>query len=75
MIIEEGDIHNWLVKIIAWGEKLLLMRSHFLEPEQIVSMCRFDPRAKIELIREKGIAWVIISKNIDNIKRRKRGLR
>jgi len=69
MIIEEPDIHHWLVKLVAWGEKLLLMRSHFIEPEQIMSMCQFSPTARVELIRDKAIAWVIISKAIDTIER------
>jgi demethylmenaquinone methyltransferase/2-methoxy-6-polyprenyl-1,4-benzoquinol methylase len=67
IIIEEGDINHWMVKLVSWGEKLLLMRSHFISPEQIVSMCRFNPTVKIEIVREKVMAWIIISKNIDTI--------
>jgi len=69
MIIEEPNIHHWSIKLIALGEKLLFMRSHFIKPERIASMCQFDPTAKVELIREKGIAWVIISKSNDTIER------
>ncbi len=71
IIIEEGDIHHWLVKLVAWGEKVLFMRSHFLPPERIVSMCQFEKNAKVELLREKGLAWVIIFKSIDTIERSK----
>lgn len=35
LIIEEPDIRRFVVKLIALGEKLLLMRSHFLTSLQI----------------------------------------
>lgn len=38
IIIVEPDIHRFAVKLIAVGEKLLLMRSHFLPWEKIVSL-------------------------------------
>ena len=62
IVIEEGDIHNWLVKLIAWGEKCLLMRSHFLPFRQIEAMCQFDESAAVNILRRKGVVWVIISK-------------
>jgi len=62
MVIEEPNIHHWLVKLVSWGEKLLFMRSHFISPEKLVSMCNFNHTAEVTLIQEKGIAWVIISK-------------
>lgn len=62
IVIEEPDINHFLVKLIALGEKVLLMRSHFLKPERVAAMCRFDPSAKIEINRKKGIACVIITR-------------
>ena len=62
MIIEEPNINHFAVKLIAFGEKLLLMRSHFLKPEKIVSMCHFDQSVVVDLIEENGIAWIIVIK-------------
>ncbi len=62
IVIEEPNIHNFAVKLIALGEKLLLMRSHFIPPEEIVAMCRFDPQAQVDLVHGKGISWIIITR-------------
>lgn len=62
LIVEEPDIRHWLVKLIALGEKLLLMRSHFLKPSKIKAMCSYIDVEKIEVRTEKGFAWIIISK-------------
>jgi ubiquinone/menaquinone biosynthesis C-methylase UbiE len=35
LLIEEPDIHRLIVKFIALGEKVALMRSHFISAEQI----------------------------------------
>lgn len=63
MVIEEPDINNFLVKLVAFGEKIALMRSRFISPEKIMEMCRFEDLDSIQLIKRKGIAWVIITKN------------
>jgi ubiquinone/menaquinone biosynthesis C-methylase UbiE len=62
IVIEEGDIKNWFVKLVALGEKCLFMRSHFLTDNQIKAMCHFDESANIEISRKKGVVWIIISK-------------
>jgi len=62
MIIEEPDINNFLVKLVALGEKLLLMRSHFLAPQKIIEMCQFSDDTTVELLLKKGIAWIIITR-------------
>jgi len=62
MVIEEPDIQNFVVKLIALGEKLLLMRSHFLKPDIIAKMCRFDQNVKTEIHRYRGNAWIIITR-------------
>ena len=62
IVIEEPDIANFWVKLIAVGEKILLMRSHFLNPDRIAAMSQFGEDATIEIRRNGGIAWIIITK-------------
>jgi len=62
MVIEEPDIRNFYVKLIAIGEKLLLMRSHFISPPKISKMCQFTGQAFREIHVDGGIAWIIITK-------------
>jgi ubiquinone/menaquinone biosynthesis C-methylase UbiE len=38
IVIIEPDIRQFVVKLIALGEKILLMRSHFLAAEKIISL-------------------------------------
>lgn len=65
LIIEEPDIHHWVVKLIALGEKVLLMRSKFLKPEKILAMARYDDASDKYLRSQNGIAWVIIDKKLN----------
>jgi SAM-dependent methyltransferase len=61
IIIEEPDIHSLGVKFIALAEKLALMRSRFLSPQQIMSL--FQEKSsfmRVEL--ENALAWIIIEK-------------
>lgn len=62
LIIEEPDIQHLMVKIIALGEKILLMRSKFLKPKDILALARFDDVGNIQVSSKKGVAWVIIDK-------------
>jgi len=59
IVIEEPDIRTFGVKLIALAEKLLLMRSHFLSPIQIVSLF---PNVESNIVAEDSSAWVVISK-------------
>jgi len=59
IVIEEPDIRAFGVKLIALGEKLLLMRSHFLAPEQIAKLF---PSGDSEIKTKESSAWVIIKK-------------
>ena len=61
IVIEEPDIRTFAVKLIAVGEKLLLMRSHFLSPEKIVELFSFDS-SKASLYATEGNAWVVVEK-------------
>ena len=62
IVIEEPDISNFWVKLIAVGEKLLLMRSRFLRPETIAQMAEQYDDADVSVKKSKGVAWVIIEK-------------
>ena len=61
LVIEEPDIREWSVKVIAVFEKLVLMRSHFLSPQQIVAL--FPHRqAKVSIDTKGYNAWVSVEK-------------
>jgi demethylmenaquinone methyltransferase/2-methoxy-6-polyprenyl-1,4-benzoquinol methylase len=64
IIIEEPDIHNFFVKLIALGEKILMMRSRFVSPDQIARLGDFSENATVEIKKQGGIAWIIIEKKI-----------
>ena len=65
IIIEEPDIDNFVVKLIALGEKLLLMRSHFLRPEVIAEMGMHHRAAEVDIQRKNGNAWIIMTKPVN----------
>jgi ubiquinone/menaquinone biosynthesis C-methylase UbiE len=60
LVIEEPDVRTLTVKLVAVGEKLALMRSHFLSPPKIAAL--FPPQAKIKIETEGYTAWVIVEK-------------
>lgn len=61
IIIEEPNITHWGVKLIALGEKIALMRSHFLLPEQIRDLFP-HPNGTARIHFDGYIAWVVITK-------------
>jgi ubiquinone/menaquinone biosynthesis C-methylase UbiE len=61
IVIQEPDIHTFAVKLIALGEKLALMRSHFLSGDEIKRLFSGDS-VNVEIVYEEYNAWVIISK-------------
>jgi SAM-dependent methyltransferase len=61
IVIEEPDIRTLPVKLIALGEKLLLMRSHFLAPVQIAELFNF-PHAQVNIDSERDNAWIVIKR-------------
>jgi len=61
LVIEEPDIRTFGVKLIALAEKLLLMRSHFLEPDNIR---KFFADGDASIKTDHGTAWVIIQKKV-----------
>jgi len=61
IVIEEPDVREIPVKLIALAEKVALMRSHFLTPLEIISL--FPPKlatCRIEIDRPN--TWVIVDK-------------
>lgn len=67
LVIEEPDIRSWTVKLIALGEKLLLMRSHFLTAEAIEQrILRIAEQqgmsARGQIVRADYNVWVIVDK-------------
>lgn len=60
LVIEEPDLRTFPVKLIALAEKLALMRSHFLAPEQIVALFPSNENVRVE--SEDQTAWVIAEK-------------
>lgn len=63
MVIEEPNIHKFGVKLVALGEKLALMGSHFHTPEKIAGMVKGFPDAFVTLeISSLNAAWIIADK-------------
>jgi demethylmenaquinone methyltransferase/2-methoxy-6-polyprenyl-1,4-benzoquinol methylase len=51
IVIVEPDIHRFIVRVLAIGEKVLLMRSHFLSGDKIAGLFT-DPEAKTSIYYE-----------------------
>jgi ubiquinone/menaquinone biosynthesis C-methylase UbiE len=62
IVIEEPDIRTFAVKLLALGEKLLLMRSHFLAPGRIAGLFKF-PSVKTNMHAENNNAWIVIKRS------------
>jgi ubiquinone/menaquinone biosynthesis C-methylase UbiE len=63
IVIEEPDIRTLPIKIMAIIERLVLMRSHFISPQEIaVSFTHTNAEVIIEV--EESIAWIVILKHI-----------
>ncbi len=66
LVIEEPDIDRFAVKLIAIGEKIAFMRSHFVRAERIAErLARMGANAAVE--RENHAAWVIADKTQSEI--------
>jgi demethylmenaquinone methyltransferase/2-methoxy-6-polyprenyl-1,4-benzoquinol methylase len=53
IVIIEPDIHKFTVKLVAFGEKVLLMHSHFLSAEKIVALLKVYS-TEIRVISDKS---------------------
>ncbi len=62
LVIEEPNVDKFLVKLIAWGERLLLMRSRFFPPAQMAEMfARLGGHVEVDTDSRLN-AWVIVEK-------------
>ncbi len=61
ILIEEPDIQATPTKIMAIFERIALMRSHFVNPQEIAASFNF-PHAKTEIRIESTTAWILIDK-------------
>ena len=62
LVILEPDVRKFLVKFVALVEKLLLMRSHFLDPNRIIEMFA-QPNAKTSILEDGFNVWVYVEKS------------
>jgi len=61
IVIIEPDIHKFAVKLIAIGEKMFLMRSHFLPAEKIAALFAYQ-NAHVRVISDEFNVWVCAEK-------------
>jgi ubiquinone/menaquinone biosynthesis C-methylase UbiE len=61
LVVEEPDIRSASVRLIALGEKLLLMRSHFEAGEVIASRLE-SLGARATLFSDRHTVWVVADK-------------
>jgi ubiquinone/menaquinone biosynthesis C-methylase UbiE len=63
IVIEEPDIRTMPIKIMAIIERLALMRSHFISPQQIAATFAYiNAEVKIEI--DDLTAWIVINKQV-----------
>jgi ubiquinone/menaquinone biosynthesis C-methylase UbiE len=61
ILIIEPDIRKFSIQLIAAGEKLLLMRSHFLSSERIAALFS-DLHAEVGVATDESNVWVSAKK-------------
>ena len=62
LLIEEPDIHRLIVKFVALGEKIALMRSHFISAEQLRDMVAVQGYSAAIERDGQFTAWVSVDK-------------
>jgi demethylmenaquinone methyltransferase/2-methoxy-6-polyprenyl-1,4-benzoquinol methylase len=65
LVVEEPDIAHWGVKLVALGEKALLMRSHFFAPEAIAAMFERVPGERAGVASSTGASSTVVSTRIE----------
>ena len=61
LVIEEPDVRRFVVKLVALGETLTLMRSHFYLPQELMRF--FDvPGLRVSLHEASPNFWVVVVK-------------
>jgi len=61
IIIIEPDIHKFAVKLIAIGEKMVLMRSHFLSADKIAALFA-NMNMHVRIVSDQLIVWICAEK-------------
>jgi demethylmenaquinone methyltransferase/2-methoxy-6-polyprenyl-1,4-benzoquinol methylase len=61
ILIEEPDIRHFVIKLLALGEKILLMRSHFLSPDKIKAAFN-APNAKVTIETSGKNVYIVVEK-------------
>jgi demethylmenaquinone methyltransferase/2-methoxy-6-polyprenyl-1,4-benzoquinol methylase len=61
LLIEEPDVRNFFVKLVALAEKAAIMRSRFLDPPRIAALFP-APSARVEVVKNGYIAWIVVDK-------------
>jgi len=59
LVLEEPDIRRWPVRLIALGEKLLLMRSRFYALSQLIALFE-EAGGKIACVEEDGASLRLV---------------
>jgi len=62
LIIEEPDIRRLGVKLLALGEKLMLMRSHFLSADDISHAFSQHHQATVYEMLDEFNVWIVVEK-------------
>lgn len=65
LIIEEPDIHRLSVKLIAIIEKAALMRSHFLNVEEIQKLLNLYQPIEVRVEAKDHTVWVCATKSLE----------
>ncbi len=62
LVLEEPDIRRWPVKLVALGERLALMGSHFYSLEQMAELFA-GPNRSVSLHEGEGMnVWLVVDK-------------
>lgn len=62
LLIEEPDVDQFGVKLLALGEKLLHFHSHFLSGKGILALFNNAPSARVTLRCEDSMLWLLVEK-------------
>ena len=63
LVIEEPDIRHFTVKLVALGERLAMMCSHFRYPEGLVTLFTM-PATSVSVHTGSRTYWIVIDKHI-----------
>ena len=61
IVIQEPDIHSFIVKLVAVAEKIALMRSHFYSVQEIAALFNHQ-KASTTIHRDSFNVWIVIDK-------------